>query len=108
MKEEERNTHPGWSVRFIDGTWLGGPHGWYQHKDAFDADIFPSKEDATYFVKISEIKDDFEIVAAWEPLCERLRVEIKSLKKVNKVTPSDLFDLEREAENLLDKIKSMV
>ena len=43
---KERNTHPGWAVRFSDGTWLGCAHGWFTTNETFYADIYDSKEDA--------------------------------------------------------------
>ena len=107
MKELKRREHPGWAIKFKDGTWLGGPHGWHHHDDAFYADIYSSPEEAKDCYEMSELTSPYDIVLAWEPLCERLRFEVVSLTKTNKVSPGDLSDLESDIEMILSKIKEM-
>ena len=105
-EKRERQSHPGWAVKFSDGTWLGGAHGWFRHDDAFFADIFDSKEEAEHYIKVAGFDDtslnlESEAIPAWEPLCESLRHDVAMLTKANKVTPDNIFELRQELENIL-------
>lgn len=114
-KETLRKAHPGWSIQFEDGTWLGGAHGWFRDEDAFYADIYESEARALEileYVKKDHSYDSYfqlaaKVVPAWEPLCEHLRHENKSLKAANKISPSDLFDLSFELDMVLSKLKEL-
>jgi hypothetical protein len=111
--KEDRVVDPGWAVRFEDGSWLGGAHGWFRSDDAFYADVYESKEDAQrYLDDLRRDKDEgghfdlpAEIVPAWQPLCESLRVEVRSLKQANKLTPSKLMDITMNLESVLYDLK---
>lgn len=110
---EERKHHPGWSVQFEDGSWLGGAHGWYRSDDAFYADIYDTEEEAHNNLKyIQKDKSEGEyfalpakVVPAWEPLCESLRVSIYSLQEANLITPSAIFDMVMSLEDVLHTLK---
>lgn len=112
-KKEERGSHPGWAVRFSDGTWLGGAHGWFRTEDAFYADIYESKKDAEGYLKhVREDKHDAEyfaldaeIVPAWEPLCENLRLEISTLRSSCKLNIYDLNSSVDDIQYQLDELK---
>lgn len=85
---EVRRAHPGWGVRFSDGTWLGGAHGWFRTEDAFYSDTFDSKEEGEKYLKyVREDHDkeyfslEAEVVPAWEILAEHLRLEISNLRQ---------------------------
>lgn len=115
-KREEREAHPGWAVRFSDGTWLGGAHGWFRAKEAFYADIFDSEEEGHRYLKmVREDKHDkeyysldAEVIPAWEPLCEHLRLEISTLRSSTKL---DIYDLNSTVEDIqwkLDDLKKML
>lgn len=109
---EKRGNHPGWAVRFSDGTWLGGAHGWFRSEDAFYADTYDSEEEAhKYLTYVKNDKDDSEyfaldaeVVPAWEPLCERLRLEVNSLKEVTKI---DIFDLNEAVDEVASKVEEL-
>jgi|ERR1700723_475727 len=113
IDKEERNSHPGWAVKFEDGTWLGGAHGWFRTKDAFYADKYASKEAAEGYLQ--SLRDDkseqgqfdlpAEIVPAWEPMCESLRVEISSLKDANTITPDKVMYIAIALEGILHDLK---
>jgi hypothetical protein len=112
-KEEKRQSHPGWAVRFEDGTWLGGAHGWFRTGDAFYADKYQTKEEAhAYLQSLRHDKTEqghfdlpAEIIPAWEPMCESLRVEVASLKEANTITPSKLMDIAITLEGVLFDLK---
>lgn len=112
--EKVRNAHPGWSVQFEDGTWLGGAHGWFRTEDAFYADIYESEARAADLLedirKDSSYGDDFQlqakIIPAWEPLCENLRFRVKSLEAANKLSPSKIFDISFQLEQVLQDLKN--
>lgn len=112
--EEVRNAAPGWSVQFDDGTWLGGAHGWFTSSDAFYADIYSSPEEAQStldYVRKDKDWGDFsmeaKIIPAWQPLCERLRVRISSLRQANKLTPSKIFDITLSLEDALYQLRAI-
>ena len=115
-KREERGAHPGWSVRFSDGTWLGGAHGWFRSEDAFYADIYDSKEDGERYLKMlrsdksegGHFDLDAEVIPAWEPLAESLRLEISSLRRTVKIDFHDLYMAVEDIQNSLDTVKDMV
>jgi hypothetical protein len=110
---EVRGAHPGWAVKFSDGTWLGGAHGWFRSDDAFYADIYDSKEEGEKSLKyLREDRDEkgyfdlpAEVVEAWQPICESLRLEVTTLKQANIVSYMDIFDLREELESIVDKVK---
>lgn len=113
----ERGKHPGWSVWFKDSTWLGGAHGWFRSEDAFYADIYASEDAAKgafAMYKKDLLRIDEEeasliktamIVPAWEPLCEKLRLEVTELKRVNRISPDNIFEITLSIENLLADLK---
>ena len=109
VMREERSAHPGWSVQTKDGTWLGGAHGWFLSEDAFYADIYDSEETAKHWAEDnqSEFKGGFEytIVPAWEPLCERLRVDVSSLKEANEISPSKIMDIVMSLEDAISTLQ---
>jgi len=107
-----REAHPGWAVRFEDGTWLGGAHGWFRAADAFYADIYDSKEEAQGYLdglrNDTYNKGEFdlpaEVIEAWQPICESLRHEVRTLKQANIVSFSDIYDLK---DKLLDIVSEV-
>lgn len=115
-KREERGAHPGWAVRFSDGTWLGGAHGWFRSPEAFYADIYDSKEDGERYLKMlrsdksegGHFDLDAEVIPAWEPLAESLRLEISSLRRTVKIDFHDLYMAVEDIQNSLDTVKDMV
>ena len=115
-KREESNAHPGWSVRFSDGTWLGGAHGWFRSEEAFYADIYDSEEEARNCLE--QVKNDLydkeyfsldaEVVPAWQPLCERLRLDAHTLTASNKVNIFDLNMTVDDIQSQLNELKKMI
>ena len=105
----KRNQHPGWAVRFEDGSWQSGGHGWYRDDDAAMAERHETKEAADYNAKkCQEWHNDtmpYEIVPAWEPLAESLRMDVAQLKKANTITPSELYEIESDLEFILTRLK---
>jgi hypothetical protein len=107
--ESVRGSHPGWAVQFQDGRWLGSAHGLHRFDDAFYAKSFLIKEDANDLA--IECQIDFgdtmpyEVVPAWEPLCERLRFEVGQLMKACKFKPRDISDLQESLEDALRTVK---
>lgn len=109
---EIRDTHPGWAVRFEDGTWLGGAHGYIRTGSAF-AYIYDSKEDGEKvlaYLRSSRTEASYfgtpaEVIEAWQPICETLRSDVSALKQANVVQYLDLFDLREELESIVDKVK---
>jgi hypothetical protein len=110
---EVRQAHPGWAVRFEDGTWLGGAHGWFRSEDAFYADIYDTKEEGEktleYLRKDKSEGGHFDlpaqVVEAWQPICESLRLEVSTLKQANIVGYMDIFELRDELESIVDRVK---
>lgn len=110
---EMREAHPGWAIKFEDGTWLGGAHGYIRTGDAFSAYIYDTKEQAEKvldFLKNSKTESEYfsfpsNIVEAWQPACENLRAEVLNLKQVNVVGYLDLHDLREELEAAIYRIK---
>ncbi len=110
MKERaERGRHPGWAVRFADGSWLAYGHGWHLFDDAFYARLFSSAEEAEKAVKEAAgdfIKlDEYDIVPGWEPVCEQLRHDVAELQHANKFSPDDIFDITMDLESILSRLK---
>jgi hypothetical protein len=113
-KEKDRVMHPGWAVQFEDGTWLGGAHGWFRSEDPFYADVYESEKDAQrYLDDLRKDKDEqgyynlpAQIVPAWQPLCENLRHEVRTLTKANKLTPSKIMDITDHLEDALRELKN--
>lgn len=105
--------HPGWAIRFEDGTWLGGAHGYIRTGSAGDAYIYNSKEEGEKvldFLKNSKTESKYfsfpsQIIEAWEPICETLRSDVKALKEANVVSYLDIFDLRDELESIVSKVK---
>lgn len=111
--KDDRVIDPGWAVRFEDGTWLGGAHGWFRSEDAFYADIYASKEDAQRYLddlRKDKYESDYfnlpaEIIPAWQVQCESLRLEVRMLKQANRLTPSKLMDITMNLEQVLYDLK---
>lgn len=105
---EGKQEHPGWALQTKDGFWLAYAHGWHLSEDAFYAKIFGSEEAARRELK--DMQEDFEggiecdIVPAWEPLCGKLRFEVKQLEAANKITPHDVFEITFELENIIARL----
>ncbi len=111
-EREKRNAHPGWAVRFEDGSWLGCAHGYFRAPEAFFAYIYSSEEEALN--DFNRGKEDlgnnipkYSIIPAWEPLCEVLRLEIGSLRKICKFDSSDALELSMELEHFVDKLNAI-
>lgn len=110
---EIRDSHPGWAVRFEDATWLGGCHGYIRTGSASDAYIYDSVEEAQKvldYLKTSRTESSYfsapsEIVVAWQPICETLRLDVAKLKQTNLVEYLDIFDLQHELEVITNKVK---
>lgn len=113
-ERSERQAHPGWAVLFDDGTWLSSAHGYFQADDAFYGLLWDSPEEAEANAKdaisdwgrtedISDYK--YTVVVGWQPLCEKLRLDVSSLKSSAKITPSELMDITFELENVLSRLK---
>lgn len=110
-----REAHPGWAVRFEDGTWLGGGHGWFRAEDAFYADIYDSKEQGLKYLE--DLRNDphkrygntfdlpAEAVEAWQPICETLRLDVSILKKCNTIEWMDIVDLREDLQQIMDRVK---
>lgn len=110
MKDRtERNRHPGWAVRFVDGSWLAYGHGWHLFEDAFYARIFSSAQEAEDAVKDAAEDftklDDYDIVPAWEPVCEQLRHDVAELKHANTFSPDDIFEITMELDSILARLR---
>jgi hypothetical protein len=110
MKDRtERNSHPGWAVRFEDGSWLAYGHGWHQFTDAFYARLFDSAEKAEEAVKEAAkdwgLDEEYDIIPGWQPVAEQLRHDVAELKHANKFSPDDIFEISMELESILSKLK---
>lgn len=107
----KRNQHPGWAVRFEDGSWQGGGHGWHRFDDAFYAERHETEEDAHYAAKrCQEDYDDkmpYVVIPAWEPLVEVLRHDVDQLKKANTFSPDDIFEITMDLESILSRLKDV-
>jgi hypothetical protein len=107
--KEDRREHPGWAIRYKDGTWLASAHGFHRMEDAFYAKTYPTSWDAS--VDASEALRDgigdrfYEIVEAWQPLCEQLRHKILVLTKANTIDPDYLYDIVEDLESVLLRLK---
>ena len=81
---EVRQAPPGWAVRTKTGHWLSYAHGYHLEDDAFFARLKDTEVDAAYMA--ADAQEDFkggfeyDIVVAWEPLCEKLRHQVSSVK----------------------------
>lgn len=105
--------HPGWSVYFEDGTWLGGAHGWFRSEEAFYADVYDSAEEAQRW--LDDLRRDkgegghfdlpAKVIPAWEPLAESLRLEVSQLKQANSLSPSTISDIVFSLEDAIRQLK---
>lgn len=110
MKDRaKRNSHPGWAVRFVDGSWLAYGHGWHLFDDAFYAKCFSSAQEAEDAVKQAAEDytklDEYDIVPAWEPVAEQLRHDVAQLEHANKFSPNDIFEISMDLESILARLK---
>ena len=107
VPEIERNIKPGWAIRFPDGEWLCYAHGWFTSKDPFYARRETTEESAT--ANLIDCKEEGyeggEVVVAWEPYCAHLLFDIDELKKANKISPRDLFDIAFELDMIIGKLR---
>lgn len=109
LTAEDREAHPGWSIRFSDGSWLCTNMMCDRVDDAFYATRYESPE-----VALSELKQakeewqgetpDAEVVEAWQPLCETLRVRIQSLNDACAITPDDIFEIKLSLEDAISRL----
>lgn len=110
---EIHDVHPGWAVRFEDGTWLGGAHGYIRTGSAEHAYIYNSKEEGEKvlaYLRTSRTESNYfstpsEVIEAWQPVCEMLRSDVSALKQANVVEYLDIFDLRDELESIVNKVK---
>lgn len=110
---ETQNAHPGWAIYFEDGTWLSTEHGFTRMDDAYTACIYESKRDAEEVLSIlRDSKTDgkyfslsAQIIEAWQPVCETLRLEVKILKQANVVSYMDMHDMHDELSTVLQRVK---
>lgn len=110
---ETQNAHPGWAVYFEDGTWLSTEHGFTRIADAYAACIYNAKENAEQILDLlreSKTEGKYfslpaQIIEAWQPVCETLRLEVNTLKQANVVSYMDLRDMHDELSTVLDKVK---
>jgi hypothetical protein len=109
MDRNKRGEHPGWAVRYEDGSWLSYAHGFFQSTDAFYARLHATEEDAKR--NAEEANEDwssdpqkYTIVPGWEPLCESLRFEIESLKEANTLDPDTIFDVVMDLQGIISRI----
>jgi hypothetical protein len=113
-KRHERKAHPGWAVQFVDGSWLGGAHGWFTSEEAFYADTYDSEEKARSTLEYvrknhkedSDFAQDARIIPAWEVLAEHLRLDIHFLKKSSQVKRETVDDITEALEDALRTLKS--
>ncbi len=94
------NSHPGWAVRYSNGSWLSGGHGFFQTEEG---DIELSKEDAQRAMQWAGFPDG-EVVVAWEPRCHKLERECTRLKAACGLTPDDI----EEASEKLDEVMTLL
>ncbi len=108
--EEVRLAHPGWAVRFEDGSWLCIAHGVDMVNDAFYANTYETKELATLTVTSCYGDGDipnsigFEVIPAWEHLCESLRLRINGLRETSKLEPMDIMEMTWQLEEVIAKL----
>lgn len=109
LNEDKRKTHPGYAVKFENGSWLTSAHGLYLDEDAFMGITFKTREEAESLVTEAQKEGEipslkFEVVEAWQPVCERLRHDIEMLNKANTISPSDLMNIRIELENIMSRL----
>jgi hypothetical protein len=114
VERGERQTHPGWAVLFEDGTWLSSAHGYFQADDAFYGLLWNSVEEAernaqdalSDWGRTEDVTGyKYTVVLGWQPLCEKLRHDVSTLKSAAKITPIELMDITFELENVLSRLK---
>jgi len=104
--EEKRLAHPGWAVKFEDGTWLCIAHGAGMVVDAFYARTWATEKEAEsevlHCIKDQDIPNvPYKVIPAWEPLCESLRVRIGGLIEANKIEPGDIMEMTWQLEEVI-------
>ena len=108
MSYKGKQEHPGWAFQTKEGNWVAYAHGYFVVENAFYAKMVGSEKQAREELKY--MQEDFEggiecdIVPAWEPLCGKLRFEVKQLEDANKIRPEDLT----EVWLLMEQIKSLL
>lgn len=113
--------HPGWAVKFANGTWLCSGHG-FSTSGAYCASVEETKEQAEWLIKeaISDwdgsemlrIARTAEVVPAWETLVEHLQaevkkltIEVKELKAANRISPKDIRSTVLDLEHLIANLR---
>lgn len=106
--------HPGFAVRFRDGSWLAYGHGWhiFDASHARIARVFASDNEAC--LAVAEAAEDYapgavagmhpEVVVAWEVECAKLRAKVEELQAANMITPKTLDAVE---ESLRDALRGI-
>jgi hypothetical protein len=107
---KERGSYPGFAIKTSDNKWLGEGHGYLLSTDAFYAEVFNTAKEAIDFATQAQVDFQFtyDIVAAWEPVCEKLRHQISELEEVNTIKPNDLLDISLELISIISKLKVLV
>lgn len=106
MKEEKAAM---WGVRLKKGGWLGFAHGIYE-TDGMGARLYKSREEAEDFLEAAagewnNYLNEAEVVEGWEPECLQLRREAKELKKLNKISPENILDVEMLLGEIREKLR---
>lgn len=106
---EKPGAFPGWAVKFEDGSWQCGGHGFHRSNDAGYAERHDTQEIAHFCAQRcqEDYKDKmpYEIIPGWEPLCEELRNEIIMLKKSNTISPNILMDVVFDLQQVIATLK---
>jgi hypothetical protein len=109
---------PGYAIKFSDGTWLGGCHGWYISDDPGDVDIHDTVEQAENNIKLAKERGGIDrnikytIVPAFEYQCynlkrenDKLKIENERLKVANEISPKQIHSLIIHLESLTTNLK---
>lgn len=106
---ETKIKHPGWAIKFEDGSYVGFAHGIHDVEPLF-AHIFDSKEDAGKW--FTDVKAEFSVpcnvVEAWEPKIAELLYKIDKLERMNKINPEDFYRFGRKLEEARDVIDEAI
>lgn len=104
-------SHPGWAVKYVNDTWLGGSGhggGWMQYDYPMGAEVVSKEEDAKD-AALDAVRDGismaYEIVVAWEPMVDELQRKIVNLEKATKVTPKDISDIGWKLEEIKELLQ---